>query len=54
MAIAVDGNQLAHATPARMVALAIENEVDGFCCLRTHESVVEIRPAHSGPDRTDG
>ena len=42
MAVAGDCNQLAHATPAFMVALAIEHEVDGFCCLRAHESVIEI------------
>src|SRR5665213_4135880 len=44
MAVAGDCNQLAHATPAFMVALAIKHEVNGFCRLRAHESVIEVRP----------
>ena len=42
MAVAADCNQLADSTPACMVALAIEHEVDRFRRLRPHESVVEI------------
>jgi hypothetical protein len=46
--VAADCNQLAHATPACMVALAIEHEVDRFCRLRPHESMVEIGPRTQG------
>ena len=53
MAIAADGNQLADATPACMVALAMQHEVDGFCGLRPHEAVVQIRPCTEGQDWRD-
>jgi hypothetical protein len=43
MAIALHGNQLAHPASARMIALAVQNKVDGFRCLRTNERVVQIR-----------
>ena len=48
MAVAVDGNQLAHPASARMIALAVQNKVDGFRRLRTHECVVEIGPGTQG------
>ncbi len=31
-----------------MIALAIQNKVDGFCRLRTHERMVEIGPRTQG------
>ena len=37
MAVALHGNQLAHSAPARGIALAIENKVDGLAGLRTDE-----------------
>ena len=48
MAVTANCNQLAHATPACMVALAIKHEVDGFCRLRPHEGVVEIGSGTQG------
>ena len=51
MAVAGDGNQLAHPAPARMIALAIENKVDGLCRLRTDECVIEIGPGTQGQIR---
>ena len=42
MAVAGDGNQLSHPAPPRMIALAVQNEVDSLGSLRTNERVVEI------------
>src|SRR5579871_3661979 len=44
MGVSGDQDQLAHAAAACSISLAVENEVDGFCGLRPHEGVVEIRP----------
>lgn len=37
MAVALDGDKFAHPASARMIALAIQNEVDRFSRLRTNE-----------------
>ncbi len=36
------GDQFAHPTSARVIALAIQNKINGFSRLRTNERVVEI------------
>ena len=51
MAVAVDGNQLAHPAAARMIALAVQNKVDGLGRLRTDERVVEIGSRTQGQIR---
>jgi hypothetical protein len=43
MAITRHANQLAHPASARMIALAVQNKVDGFSRLRTDERVIQIR-----------
>ena len=48
MAVAADCNQLPNSTPACLVALAIEHEVDSFRCLGPHESVIEVGPCTQG------
>ena len=51
MAVALDRNQLAYPASARMIALTIQNEVNGFRRLRTDERVIEIRSGTQGQIR---
>ena len=44
LVVAVHSDKLAHPAPARVISLAIENEVDGFGSLGTYERVIEIWP----------
>ena len=37
-------NQLSDTAFAGVIAFAVQNKVDGFCGLRPHEAVVQIRP----------
>ena len=46
--ISGDFYELAHSTPASAVSFAIENEIDGFSCLRTNERMVQIRSRTQG------
>ena|SRR5579872_1657083 len=51
MAVAVHANQLSDPAPARMIALAIQNKVDGLGCLGTNERVIEIGSCTQGKIR---
>ena len=52
VAIAQHANQLAHTAPARGIALAVEDEIDGLGRFGTDEGMVEIWSWRSAPDPT--
>ena len=51
VAVTVDSYQLTHAAPPRMIAFAVQDKINGFCCFRAHESVVQIGTCAEGQIR---